>query len=100
MIIENETPCTGATIRLRPQVRKDVLTGLGLVLIGAALGVGMFGWSMFTIGWEASTLYRTLQPYITERGSYALLTICFATPVVLIWRGNHKIAGTWPKDWI
>ncbi len=107
-IVENENPAIAETIRLTPITERisptvhhsDVLLGLGLVLCGAVLGAALFGASMFSAGWVASTVYRTIQPYIEARGSYAVFAICFAIPVLAVWRGNHKIAGDWPEGWL
>jgi hypothetical protein len=92
MIVENETPYTAKTIRLTPRapVVSSAVLGLGLILIGAAMGAGMFGGAMFLAGWEASALYRTIQPYIDARGTYAILWITIAVPILAIWHTNRN----------
>ncbi len=102
MIKENEQPCTTETTQLTPARIElgSAALGLGLMLSGAVIGASTFGSAMFLAGYTASTLYRTVQPYIDARGSYAVFAICFAIPLLLVWRGNHKIAGTWPNDWL
>lgn len=105
MIIENKHPYTGITQPLiapterlstsQIDQRSRTILALGLILFGW----GSSGVVMFSAGWGASVVYRTIQPYIATRGSYAIFAICFAVPMLLIWRGNHKIANSWPSDW-
>jgi hypothetical protein len=92
MISENKTPYTTETIRLTPRasVVPSAVLGLGLVLVGAVMGAGMFGGAMFLAGWEASALYRTIQPYIDARGTYAILWVTIAVPILAIWHTNGK----------
>jgi len=90
MIKENTQPYIGITQRLTvPQDRlQSAALGMGLLLTGAGLGAGMFGASMFTLGYTASTLYRTVQPYIDARGSYAILWVTVVVPILIIWQRN------------
>jgi hypothetical protein len=92
MIVENETPYTAETIRLTPRapVVSSAALGLSLILIGAAMGAGMFGGAMFLVGWKAAVFYRTLQPYIDARGTYALLWVTIAVPILAIWHTNKN----------
>lgn len=92
MIVENETPYTAETIRLTPRssVIPSAALGLCLVLVGAVMGAGMFGGAMFLAGWEASAFYRTIQPYIDARGTYAILWFTIAVPILAIWHTNGK----------
>lgn len=99
MIIEKETPYTTETINLTPLTTRlsPVVTelpaaalGFGLILIGAVMGAAMFGGAMFLSGWEASVVYRTIQPYIDARGTYAILWVTIAVPIYCVWKTNTK----------
>lgn len=73
---------------------------MGLVLTGVILDqVSTIVHNLWLLrgAYNAGVLYGTLQ---IERGWAAMLFISIAVPMLLVWRGNHKIAHTWPSDWL